>query len=141
MKERKSAYERFRLRGGAGEAVRRLFGPEPRGRGVSGGGTLFLDEIGDMSPALQSKLLRVLENQEVRRVGGVRNIPVDVRIICATNMDLKLLVNQRKFREDLYYRLSVFTIELPALKNRCEDIIPIAEMFLDGLNEKYGGKK
>lgn len=108
---------------------------------ATSGGTLFLDEIGDMSPALQSKLLRVLENQEVRRVGGVRNIPVDVRIICATNMDLKLLVNQRKFREDLYYRLSVFTIELPALKNRCEDIIPIAEMFLDGLNEKYGGKK
>ena len=105
------------------------------------GGTLFLDEIGEMSLALQSKLLRVLENREIRRVGGVENIPVDVRIICATNKDLEELVKEKKFREDLYYRLSVFTIKLPPLCERKEDIIPIAELFLRELNAKYGENK
>ena len=108
---------------------------------ATSGGTLFLDEVGEMSLALQSKLLRVLENKEIRRVGGVENIPVDVRVICATNRDLEKLVEEKAFRDDLYYRLSVFTIKLPPLIERKEDIIPIAQMFLDELNAKYGTHK
>ena len=108
---------------------------------AASGGTLFLDEIGEMSLALQSKLLRVLENKEIRRVGGLENIPVDVRVICATNSDLEELIRKKTFREDLYYRLSVFTVKLPPLKERREDIIPIAEMFLQELNNKYGTSK
>ncbi len=105
------------------------------------GGTLFLDEIGEMSLSLQSKLLRVMENREVRRIGGVKNIPVNVRIICATNANLKQLVKEKKFREDLFYRLNVFNIELPRLKDRKDDIIPIANMFLTELNGKYNQNK
>ncbi len=108
---------------------------------AASGGTLFLDEIGEMSPALQSKLLRVIENHELRRVGGVKNIPVDVRIICATNKNLETMVNEHTFREDLYYRLSVFTLELPSLRDRQEDIIPIAELFLKELNDRYNTNK
>lgn len=108
---------------------------------AASGGTIFLDEIGDMPQALQSKLLRALENREIRRVGGVKNIPVDVRIICATNVDLKIAVEEKKFREDLYYRLSVFLIQLPPLRERKEDIIPLAESFLQELNEKYAAHK
>ena len=108
---------------------------------AASGGTLFLDEIGEMSLSLQSKLLRVLENREIRRIGGLENIPVDVRVICATNNDLEKMVKEKKFREDLYYRISVFTINLPPLKERKEDIIPIAEMFLQELNAKYGTNK
>ena len=105
------------------------------------GGTLFLDEIGEMSPGLQSKFLRVLENREIRRIGGVKSIPVNVRIICATNTDLQKMVEQKRFREDLYYRLSVFTLHLPPLRDRREDILPIAEFFLQELNDKYGEHK
>lgn len=108
---------------------------------ATSGGTLFLDEIGEMSLALQSKLLRVLENKEIRRVGGLETIPVDVRIICATNRKLEQMVKEKTFREDLYYRLSVFTIALPPLCERKEDIIPIAEMFLRELNAKHGTSK
>ena len=108
---------------------------------AASGGTLFLDEIGEMSPALQSKLLRVIENHELRRVGGVKNIPVDVRIICATNRNLETMVNDHTFREDLYYRLSVFTLELPSLRDRQEDIMPIAELFLKELNDRYNTNK
>lgn len=108
---------------------------------AASGGTLFLDEIGEMSPALQSKLLRVIENHEIRRVGGVKNIPVDVRIICATNRNLESMVNEHTFREDLYYRLSVFTLELPSLRERTEDIMPIAELFLKELNDRYNTNK
>lgn len=108
---------------------------------AASGGTLFLDEIGEMSPALQSRLLRVLENHEIRRVGGVENIPVDVRIICATNSDLEEMIQEKTFREDLYYRLAVFTLRLPRLADRKEDIIPIAELFLKELNEKYNTHK
>ena len=74
---------------------------------AASGGTIFLDEIGDMPLSLQSKLLRALENREIRRVGGVKNIPIDARIICATNVNLKSMVKEHRFREDLYYRLSV----------------------------------
>ena len=105
------------------------------------GGTIFLDEIGDMPLSLQAKLLRALENKEIRRVGGVKNIPLDVRIICATNANLLDLVKEKRFREDLYYRLNVFEIKLPPLRERKEDIIPLAEHFLRAQNEKTGEKK
>ena len=100
-------------------------------------GTVFLDEIGEISLAFQSKLLRVLENDEIRKVGGTRNIPVNVRIICATSKNLKEMVEKGLFREDLYYRLNVFPIELTKLSERKEDIIPLAENFLQKLNTKY----
>lgn len=94
------------------------------------GGSIFLDEIGEISPSFQAKLLRVLQEKEIRRVGGDRVIPIDVRIICATNRDLKEEVKSRRFREDLYYRLSVLEINLPPLRARKADIIPMAISFL-----------
>ncbi len=97
---------------------------------VADGGTLFLDEIGDMSQYGQAKLLRVLEQKVVTRVGGTQQIPVDVRIVAATNANLSEAVRARKFREDLYYRLSVVTLDLPPLRERPEDILPLAEFFM-----------
>ncbi|MFO0428590.1 MAG: sigma-54 interaction domain-containing protein [Planctomyces sp.] len=97
---------------------------------VADGGTLFLDEIGDMSLNGQAKLLRVLEQKVITRVGGSQPIPVDVRIVAATNANLSEAVRARRFREDLYYRLSVVTLDLPPLRERPEDILPLAEFFL-----------
>ncbi len=97
---------------------------------LADGGTLFLDEIGDMSLGGQAKLLRVLEQKVITRVGGSEPIPIDVRIIAATNANLTEAVRDKKFREDLYYRLSVVTLDLPALRDRPEDILPLAEYFL-----------
>jgi len=94
------------------------------------GGTLFLDEIGDMHLSLQSKILRFLEQGEVPRIGGNENLKVDVRVVAATNADLKGLVKQRLFREDLYYRLAIFPIKLPPLRERLEDLEKLAEAFL-----------
>jgi len=94
------------------------------------GGTLFLDEIGDISPALQAKLLRVLQERAFERVGGTETLTVDVRIIAATNRDLKKAVSEGKFREDLYYRLNVISIPLTPLRERRTDIRPLAEHFL-----------
>lgn len=94
------------------------------------GGTLFLDEIGDMHPTTQAKILRVLQDQEFNRVGGNRNIKVDVRIIAATNKDLLDLIDEASFRADLYYRLNVVTLNIPPLRERKEDILIIAEYFL-----------
>ncbi|MFO7569466.1 MAG: sigma 54-interacting transcriptional regulator [Smithellaceae bacterium] len=93
-------------------------------------GTILLDEIGDSSPAVQSKLLRVLESGHFKRVGGTKNIRVDVRIISATNQDLSVLIDQKKFRSDLFFRLNPFTIYLPALRERPEDIRLLADHFL-----------
>jgi DNA-binding NtrC family response regulator len=93
-------------------------------------GTIFLDEIGEMSPMLQSKLLRVLQDQTFDRVGGNQSITVDVRVIAATNKHLEEEVKKGKFREDLYYRLNVVFIQIPPLRNRKEDIIPLIEYFL-----------
>ena len=95
------------------------------------GGTIFLDEIGELDIGLQPKLLRVLENREFKRVGGDKTIPVNVRVIAATNRDLRQMVNEGTFREDLYYRLSVVQVDLPPLRDRIEDIPLLVNSFLD----------
>jgi two-component system response regulator FlrC len=95
------------------------------------GGTLLLDEISEMALELQSKLLRVLQEQEVERLGGKATIPLDVRVLATTNRHLTTEVGEGRFREDLYFRLNVFPIELPALRERCDDIIPLAYRFID----------
>jgi len=100
------------------------------------GGTIFLDEIGELSLALQPKLLRVLENREVKRVGGEKTIPVNVRVVAATNRDLRAMVNEGTFREDLYFRLSVVTVELPSLAERPEDVQLLAETFLEEFSKR-----
>jgi len=104
------------------------------------GGTLFLDEISETTPGLQVKLLRALQEGEIRRVGDNHPFKVSGRLLAATNKDLLKLVAEGKFREDLYYRLKVFPIELPALRDRAEDILPLAEHFLRKAKKKHGGK-
>lgn len=107
---------------------------------VASGGTLFLDEIGDMSLSGQAKLLRALEQKEVVRVGGHETIATDCRVVAATNQNLAELVREKKFREDLYFRLNVVTLELPPLRERGDDIITLAEHFLRQLCQKQGRK-
>jgi two-component system, NtrC family, response regulator AtoC len=102
------------------------------------GGTIFLDEIGDMEPGMQAKLLRVLEERAFRRVGGTKEIPVDVRIISATNKDLLKAIEEKTFRNDLYYRLQVIPIFLPPLRERRDDILPLAEHFIQHFNREFG---
>ena len=102
------------------------------------GGTLFLDEIAEMSPILQAKFLRVLEEREFQRVGGTRTLKADVRVIAATNRDLQSSIERQTFREDLYYRLNVFPIHIAPLRNRLEDILPLAEAFLEDLGRTMG---
>lgn len=104
---------------------------------IAEGGTVFLDEIGEINQATQIKLLGVLENRIIRRLGGTVNIPVDIRIIAATNKDLKRAVDEKSFREDLYYRLKVFQITIPPLRERKEDIKPIAEYFIKYYNHQF----
>jgi two-component system, NtrC family, response regulator AtoC len=104
---------------------------------VADGGTLFLDEIGELSPLLQAKLLRVLEDQIVRRVGGVRDVQVDVRVIAASNRDLEKAVQESTFRQDLYYRLAIISVFLPPLRERKEDILPLVEFFMGRYNRKF----
>ncbi|MDH3817792.1 MAG: sigma-54 dependent transcriptional regulator [Myxococcales bacterium] len=100
------------------------------------GGTFFFDEIAETPPSLQAKLLRAIQEGEIRRLGDNSSINVDARIIAATNQDLRTLIEEKRFREDLYYRLNVARFELPPLRERKEDIVPIAESFI----EKYGKK-
>ena len=104
---------------------------------LADGGTVFLDEIGDMNPFLQSKILRVLENQTFMRVGGEREIKVDVRIIAATNKDLEFLVKEGFFRKDLYYRLKVIVVEMPPLRDRVDDILMLSNLFIEESNKEY----
>jgi Nif-specific regulatory protein len=108
---------------------------------LASGGTLFLDEIGDMSLAGQAKLLRVLEEKVVVRVGGSSPIPVNVRVIAATNQNLVELVQKKRFREDLYFRLTVVTMNLPPLRNRGEDVLELADFFLTMFCTKIGRAK
>ncbi|WP_431027392.1 sigma-54 interaction domain-containing protein [Lysinibacillus sp. LZ02] len=105
---------------------------------IASGGTIFLDEIGEMSLSLQAKLLRVLQESEVQRIGSTKPIPIDVRIIAATNRNLEDMVRQGLFREDLYYRLNIIPIAISPLRERREDIIPMINHFLALIEEKYG---
>jgi DNA-binding NtrC family response regulator len=101
------------------------------------GGTLFLDEIGELSPLLQAKLLRVLEDQVIRRVGGIKDMQVDVRVIAASNRDLEKAVRDVQFRQDLYYRLAIIAIFIPPLRDRKEDILPLVDFFIDRYNRRF----
>ena len=101
------------------------------------GGTLFLDELANLSPGLQAKLLTTLEDRRIRRVGGVRDIPVDVRVITAANRDLKQLVAEGKFREDLYHRLDLFRVVIPPLRQRGDDVVALAESLLARLIRRH----
>ncbi|MCM0756754.1 sigma 54-interacting transcriptional regulator [Desulfovibrio aminophilus] len=105
---------------------------------VANGGTLFLDEIGELSLDAQAKVLRAIQEKEIQRVGGEQAIMVDVRLICATHQPLEQLLTQGKFREDLYYRINVFPVFIPPLRERREDILPLAEFFLSDFSGEYG---
>ena len=101
------------------------------------GGTLFLDEIGNIPLHLQAKLLRAIQNRSIVRVGGNEAKSINIRLICATNMDLAQMVRDGRFREDLYYRINTVHIALPALRERKEDIVPLAQLFLERFAQKY----
>ncbi len=105
---------------------------------LADGGTLFLDEIGEISPRVQVDLLRALEDRKIIRVGGSQEVPVDFRVVCATNRDLEEGIRNGSFREDLYYRINVFQINIPPLRERPEDILPIAEHFLKKFAHSMG---
>jgi transcriptional regulator with GAF, ATPase, and Fis domain len=102
------------------------------------GGTLFLDEIGEMNPLVQAKLLRVLQEREFQRLGATRPLRADVRVVTATHRDLQAAIGRGQFREDLYYRLNVFEIAIPALRERADDVLPLAEAFLEELGPTIG---
>lgn len=104
-------------------------------------GTLLLDEITETPPMLQAKLLRVIQEQEFERVGGTKSVKVDVRFIATTNRDVQQAISSKILREDLYYRLNVVPIHLPPLRERREDIIPLAEHFIENMNKEYGSNK
>ncbi|NUN48137.1 MAG: sigma-54-dependent Fis family transcriptional regulator [Candidatus Brocadiae bacterium] len=104
---------------------------------LANGGTVFLDEIGDMSPSLQAKVLRALEEKSFRRIGGTNDIKVDVRVIAATNRDLEKAIHEGRFREDLYYRLNIITINVPPLRTRREDIPLLLQHFLKRFAEEF----
>ncbi len=104
---------------------------------VANGGTLFLDEIGNLSLNLQAKLLQVIQNREVTRVGSVKSIPIDIRLVCATNKPIQKMVYEHTFREDLFYRLNTIKIEIPPLRERREDIPGLADFFLEEYTQKY----
>ena len=100
-------------------------------------GTLLLDEIGELPLHLQSNLLRVIQEKEIMRIGGRKRVPIDVRIIAATNVNLQEAVKEGKFREDLYYRLNVIPLIIPPLRERREDVAELIDWFLDSYNRKY----
>lgn len=102
------------------------------------GGTLFLDEIGDMPLSMQTKVLRAIQEKCIRRVGGSRDIPVDFRLICATNRDLKQMVREGEFRKDLFFRINIFPVHIPPLRERMEDVIWFAELFVNEYRQRSG---
>jgi len=104
---------------------------------LADGGTLFLDEIGNIPLHLQAKLLRVIQNRNVVRVGDTTEIPIDIRLICATNKDLEKMVAEGEFREDLYYRINTIHLHLPPLRERIDEIEPLAKLFLGIFAKKY----
>ena len=104
---------------------------------LADGGSLFLDEIGDMGQGMQAKILRLIEQKTFRRIGGVKDLHVDVRIISATNKDLKKLMAEEKFREDLFYRINIVALHIPALRERRDDILPLAKHFVDKYNRIF----
>jgi len=108
---------------------------------VADKGTIFLDEIGDMSIRLQSKLLRVIEEKEMRRLGSTKTITLDVRVIAATNENINKIIENKKFRQDLYFRINTISIHIPPLRERKEDIIPLIQYFTNRLNSRYNMKK
>src|SRR5438445_10351366 len=105
------------------------------------GGTFFFDEIAETTPAFQAKLLRVIQEHEIRRVGDNASIPVDVRVIAATNQDLKKAIGEKRFREDLYYRLNVVPLHAPPLRERKEDIPLLAQHFISRFNQRNGTRR
>ena len=105
---------------------------------LAAGGVLFLDEVGEMSPSAQAKFLRVLQEREFQRLGGTRPLKANVRVIAATNRDLRRAMERGDFREDLYYRLLVFDIRLPPLRDRPEDVLPLSEAFLNDIGHSFG---
>jgi len=105
---------------------------------AANGGTIFLDEFGDIPASIQVKLLRVLQEREIERVGGTKPIKVDVRIICATNRNLEDLITKDQFREDLYYRINIFPVYIPALRERINDIPILADFFIEKFNKRHG---
>ncbi len=104
---------------------------------VASGGTLFLDEIGNLPLSLQSKLLTAIQNKEIFRLGSNKSIPVDIRLVCATNKDIDAMIENKSFREDLLYRINTIKINLPALRDRDDDIISLTDFFLNKFSEKY----
>jgi len=108
---------------------------------IANNGTLFLDEVAEIPMELQSKLLTTLQDRKIKRVGGIKQIPINIRIICATNQNLREMVRMRKFREDLYYRLNVVPIYIQPLRERREDILPLVKHFLTFFNNEYNLKK
>jgi transcriptional regulator with PAS, ATPase and Fis domain len=105
---------------------------------LANGGTLFLDEISEMNPIVQAKVLRLIEERELERLGGTETVKVDVRIICASNKNLEEYVKKGQFREDLYYRINVFPINIPPLRERPEDVLQLARSFVVQFSEKMG---
>jgi len=108
---------------------------------VADKGTVFLDEIGDMSLRLQAKLLRVIEEKEMNRLGSTKTIKLNVRIIAATNQDIDVLIENKKFRQDLFFRINTISILIPPLRERTEDVIPLVQHFTQRMNERYGMKR
>ncbi len=105
---------------------------------MAGGGTVFLDEIGEMPRSLQAKLLRFLEEKTFRRVGGLKDVSVDVRVVAATNRDLEQAVQDGRFREDLYYRLGVLPVTMPPLRDRAGDVTLLVRYLIDNFNREFG---